>query len=122
MKTKLKLKLNTFLTYGFLILVTEIIFKLFVFHRIGFTSLIYTMIFSLPIVFFLTILTNIFKSKISRIIYYSTLVIITLLYEFQYVFYKLFSVFFSFHTIGLAGQAADFKNIIVDSIKMYYDK
>lgn len=120
MKTKLKLKLNTFLTYGFLILVTEIIFKLFVFHRIGFTSLIYTMIFSLPIVFFLTILTNIFKAKISRIIYYSTLVIITLLYEFQYVFYKLFSVFFSFHTIGLAGQAADFKNIIVDSIKMYY--
>ena len=120
MKTKLKLKLNTFLTYGFLILLTEIIFKLFVFHRVGFVSLIYTVLFSLPIIFFLTILTNVFKPKVSKIIYYSTIVIITLLYEFQYVFYKLFSVFFSFHTIGLAGQAADFKNIIVDSIKMYY--
>ena len=120
MKTKLKLKLNTFITYGFLILVTEIIFKLFVFHRIGFVSLIYTMLFSLPIVFLLTILTNVFNQKVNKIIYYVTLVIITLLYEFQYVFYKLFSVFFSFHTIGLAGQAADFKNIIFDSIKLYY--
>lgn len=120
MKTKLKLKLNTFMSYGFLLLVTEIVFKLFVFHRVGFVSLLYTIIFSMPIALLLTILTNVFNTKASKIIYYITLVLITLLYEFQYVFYKLFSVFFSFHTIGLAGQAADFKNIIVDSIKMYY--
>ena len=120
MKTKLKLKLNTFMTYGFLILLTEIIFKLFIFHKVSIISLLYTIIFSMPIVLFLTILTNVFKPKASKIIYYTTLGIITFLYEFQYVFYKLFSVFFSFHTIGLAGQAADFKNIIADSIKLYY--
>ena len=120
MKTKLKLKLNTCITYGLLIFLTEIIFKILMFRKVAFTSMLYTIIFSLPIVFLLTLITNIFKEKASKIIYYITIVLITLLYEFQFVFYKLFSVTFSFHTIGLAGQAADFKNIIVDSIKSYY--
>ena len=68
----------------------------------------------------LTLITNLFNKKVSKVIYYISIFLITLLYLFQYVFYKLFSVTFSFHTIGLAGQAADFKSIIIDSIKMYY--
>ena len=120
MKNKYNLKLNTFYTYSFLIIVTEIIFKALMFHKINLSSLMYTILFSIPIISFLTIVTNLTKKKISKIIYYVTSVLITLLFLFQYIFYKLFSVTFSFHTIGLAGQAADFKNIIVDSIKMYY--
>ena len=89
------------------------------FHKVSIISMIYTIIFSLPIVLLLTLITNVFKEKVNKIIYYATLGIITFLYEFQYVFYKLFSVTFSFHTIGLANQAADFKNIIVDSVKTY---
>lgn len=120
MKSNRKFKLNTFYTYGFLILVSEIIFKILMFHKLSISSLLYTLVFSLPIIFVLTLLTNVFNKKVSKIIYYPTLILITLLFLFQYVFYKLFSVTFSFHTIGLAGQAADFKSIIVDSIKMYY--
>lgn len=116
---KNKLKLNTFNTYAFLIFFTEIIFKILMFHKVSIISMIYTIIFSLPIVLLLTLITNVFKEKVNKIIYYATLGIITFLYEFQYVFYKLFSVTFSFHTIGLANQAADFKNIIVDSVKTY---
>ena len=115
-----KIKLNTFITYSFLIIVTEIIFKILMFHKLNIISLLYTIIFSLPIITLLGILTNLTKKKITIIIYYITLVFITFLYLFQYVFYKLFSVTFSFHTIGLAGQAADFKSIVVDSVKMYY--
>ena len=115
-----KIKLNTFITYSFLIIVTEIIFKILMFHKLNIISLLYTIIFSLPIITLLGILTNLTKKKITIIIYYITLVFITFLYLFQYVFYKLFSVTFSFLTIGLAGQAADFKSIVVDSIKMYY--
>lgn len=115
-----KISLYTFVSYSFLIIITEIIFKLLMFHKVSIVSLIYTVIFSLPIISFLFIFTNIFSKKVNKIIYYITSVLITILYLFQYVFYKLFSVTFSFHTIGLAGQAADFKSIIVDSIKAYY--
>ena len=115
-----KFKLNTFVTYSFLVIVTEIIFKCLMFHKLSISSMLYTVVFSLPIITILTIITNLTKKKFSKIFYYSTLVLITFLYLFQYVFYRLFSVTFSFHTIGLAGQAADFKSIIVDSVKMYY--
>ncbi|MCR5787762.1 MAG: LTA synthase family protein, partial [Bacilli bacterium] len=60
------------------------------------------------------------KEKISKIIFYTSIILITFLFEFQFVFYKLFSVVFSFHTLGLADQAVDFTNIIVDSVKMYF--
>ena len=120
MKNKLNFKLNTLCMYSFLIIATEIIFKALMFHRVSCLSMIYTIIFSLPIILILTLITNLFNKKVSKVIYYISIFLITLLYLFQYVFYKLFSVTFSFHTIGLAGQAADFKSIIIDSIKMYY--
>lgn len=120
MKRILNKKSNTLCAYSFLIISLEIIFKLLMFHRINLDSILYTIIFSLPIILFFTILTNFFREKINKIIFYVSLFLITFLYLFQYVFYRLFSVTFSFHTIGLANQAADFSSIIIDSIKMYY--
>lgn len=120
MKQIFNKKSNTLYAYSFLILSLEIIFKFLMFHKADFVSVLYTIIFSFPIILFLTILTNFFREKISRIIFYVSIFIITFLYLFQYIFYRLFSVVFSFHTIGLADQAVDFTNIIVDSIKMYY--
>lgn len=120
MKKILKFKTNTLLAFSFLILSLEIIFKLLVFHGISFGSFIYTLIFSLPIILIFTILTNVFPKKASKIIFYISIFFITFLHLFQYVFYRLFSVTFSFNTLGLANQAADFKSIIVDSVKMYF--
>lgn len=120
MKKLLNSKSNTFYAYSFLIISLELIFKVLIFHKLSVDSCLYTLIFSLPIILILTILTNIFRDRFSKIIFYSTSIIITILFLFQYVFYRLFSVFFSFHTIGLANQAADFSNIIIDSIKMYF--
>lgn len=120
MKQIFNKKSNTLYAYSFLILSLEIIFKFLMFHKADFVSVLYTIIFSFPIILLLTILTNFFREKISRIIFYVSIFIITFLYLFQYIFYRLFSVVFSFHTIGLADQAVDFTNIIIDSIKMYY--
>jgi len=120
MKRLLNSKSNTFYEYSFLVISIEMIFKLLIFKNISLDSFLYTLIFSLPIILLLTIITNIFREKVSKIIFYTSTVLITLLFLFQYVFYRLFSVFFSFHTIGLANQAADFSNIIIDSIKMYF--
>ena len=120
MKKLLNKKSNTLYAYIFLILALEIIFKILVFHKVTLVSVLYTCIFSFPIIMLLTLLTNFFYEKISKIIFYISIFLITFLYLFQYVFYRLFSVTFSFNTLGLANQAADFSNIIIDSIKMYF--
>ena len=120
MKRVFNKKSNTLYQYSFLIISLEIIFKLLMFHKITIESTLYTIIFSLPIILILTIITNFFHEKINKIIFYISIYLITFLYLFQYIFYRLFSVVFSFHTIGLANQAVDFTSIIVDSVKMYY--
>ena len=120
MKRLMNKKSNTLYAYAFLILSLEIIFKFLLFHHVEFINILYSIIFSMPIILILTLITNIFREKISKIIFYISIGLITFLYLFQYVFYRLFSVVFSFHTIGLANQAADFTNIIVDSVKMYF--
>ena len=120
MKKILKFKTNTLVAYSFLILSLELIFKLLMFHGMSFGSFVYTFLFSLPIILVLSILTNLLPKKAGKIIFYVTIFLITFLYLFQYVFYRLFSVTFSFNTLGLANQAADFTNIIVESVKTYF--
>ena len=113
-------KSNTMYAYSFYILAMEIILKLLMFHKFSFDSVVHTILFSMPIIMLLTLLTNLFGKKISKVIFYTSLGIIEFIFLFQYVFYRLFSVSFSFHTIGLADQAVDFSSIIIDSIKMYF--
>ena len=120
MKRLFNKKSNTMYAYCFYILVMEILFKLLVFHKLSVESILYTIIFSMPIIMLLTLLTNIFGRKISKVIFYTSIGIMQFLYLFQYVFYRLFSVTFSFHTLGLADQAVDFSSIIIDCLKMYY--
>ena len=120
MKKILNSKSNTLYSYTFLMLSLELIFKALMFHEISFINILYTFIFSMPIIMLLSLITNLFREKISKIIFYISIFLITFLYLFQYVFYRLFSVTFSFNTLGLANQAADFTNIIFEAIKNYF--
>lgn len=120
MRKIFNIKSNTLYSFAFLIISLEIILKLLMFHGLNVSSVLYTIIFSMPIILLLSIITNFFNGRINKILYYIFVILITFLFLFQYVFYKLFSVTFSFHTLGLANQAVDFKNIIVESIKMYF--
>ena len=79
-------------------------------------GLIYTTIFLIPFIILFTILTKAFNEKVNKIIMTILLAIITIYYEVQLIFYGLFSVPFSFSTIGLASQAFDFVSIIKDAI------
>lgn len=120
MRRILNSKSNTLYAYMFLILSLEIIFKLLMFHELTVVSCLYTLIFSMPVIMILSLITNLFREKISKIIFYVSIFLITILFMFQYVFYRLFSVTFSFNTLGLANQAVDFTNIIVESVKAYF--
>lgn len=74
------------------------------------------LIFTIPIIILLTALIKSFSDKINKILLFIIIGIITVYFEVQYIFYNLFSVPFSFSTIGLADQALDFTSIIKDAI------
>lgn len=94
----------------------ELIAKMVIAKHILNNGLIYMLIFTLPIALLFTLMTKSFKFKINKIIMFILTAICTIYFEVQYIFYNLFSVPFSFSTIGLADQALDFTSIIKDAI------
>lgn len=105
---------------GFLVLYLEIIFKILVLKNMEFGDIIYTIIFSIPKILFLTLICSPFKEKGSKIAMITVSCIITLYFLIQLIFFKLFSVPFSFSTLGLAENALGFTDIIADAIKSYF--
>ena len=77
-------------------------------------------IFTIPIILLITLLTKVFKPKTNRILSIILVLIITLLFEIQYVYFTLFSVPFSFSSIGMADQALDFITVIKDTLIKYW--
>jgi len=110
------LKLNPFIYFLLSILYLEILSKIVIAKQIFNIGLLYMIIFTIPIILLLMILTKAFKEKTNKIILFILMGIITIYFEIQYIFYNLFSVPFSFSTIGLADQALDFTSIIKDAI------
>ena len=88
--------------YGitFLVIYLEIIFKAIVLKKIDLTDTLYTIFFSMQAIVIINLICTIFKEKISKIIYIVISLILTIYYGFQTVFFKLFSIPFSFSTIG----------------------
>jgi len=98
----------------FLIFYLELLTKIFISKSIN--GIFYTFLFSLPVIFFFYLLMNIGKDKGNKIICYITTILLIFYYGFQSIFCKLFSNIFSFSSIGMAGNALDFKNIALDAI------
>lgn len=105
---------------AFLIMYLEIIFKVLVLKSIGIGDIFYTFIFSVPIILLLTLLCGAINEKASKIVTIVISCLITLYFLIQLIFFKLFSVPFSFSTLGIAGNALDFTDIIFDAIKSYF--
>ena len=110
------LKIHPFIYFIISITYLEIIMKYIVTGKILNTGLIYTLIFTIPIILLLTILTKSFNQIVNKILTIISMLLITVYFEIQYIFYNLFSTPFSFSTIGLADQALDFTDIIQDAI------
>ncbi len=111
-----KIKIHPFIYLFISILFLEILSKIVIAKHLLNIGLLYMIIFTLPIILLLTILTKSFSEKINKIILFIIMGIITVYFEVQYIFYNLFSLPFSFSTIGLADQALDFTSIIKDAI------
>ena len=98
----------------FLVLYLEILSKIFITKSIN--GLFLTLLFSIPLILILFLLTNIFKNKGNKVLTYIITIIFIFYYCFQFFFNRLFSNIFSFNTLGLASNALDFTNIIFDII------
>ena len=109
-------KVNKLVFYSFLVLYLELVYKIAVYHHIWGINLIYTLLFSIPIIFIITLLDSLAKPKINKIFSFIFTSIFCIYFIFQYIFYSLFSVPFSFQTIALANQALDFTNIIAGAL------
>ena len=101
---------------AFIIIYLEMIFKIAVLKSVRIDDIAFTLIFSVQIIMVLGLLCNVFKKRASKVILIVSTLILTLYFMVQTIFYKLFSVPFSFMTLGLAGNALDFTSIIKDAI------
>ena len=110
------MKKNQLFFYIFLVLYLEFSYKLSVYHHINGIDILYTILFSIPVIFILTLISSVFRNKANQVISLILTSFFCIYFIFSYIFYSLFSVPFSFETIGLASQALDFTNIIVDTL------
>ena len=118
MKEKLKnIKINPIIFYSFLIIYLELISRIFITKSPFGIGILYTIIFSLPIIVLLTLLSKLFNEKINKIIMIIITLIITIYFQVQFVFLELFPEPFAFTTIGLADQAADNFVLAINEIK-----
>ena len=102
------------------ILFLEIVTKRIMTGHIFNISLLYVLIFTIPFALLFTILTKLFNKKVNKVLLFIITGALVVYYEVQYIFFILFSVPFSFSTIGLADQAFDFVNVINDTIIAYF--
>ena len=109
-------KFSPFLVFSIFLIYYELIIKYIMLKRVVDIGLVYLVIFLLPICLLFTLLTKCFNKTVNKIIMYLLVIVLSIFFEVQLIFYRLFSLPFSFSTIGLADQALDFVNIVKDSI------
>ncbi len=108
-------KNNSILYWGFWIFYLEIIYKIFILKDIFSFSTLYVLIFSMLVVFCLSLLTSIFNKKINKVISIILLVAICILYLAQIVYYNFYYSIFSVFSLsaGGTGQVFEFWTMIL---------
>lgn len=110
----MKKKFSSIFYISFLVIYLEILVKIFITK--SFSGILFTLLFSIPLILILYLITNIFKRKGNIVLTYIISILLIFYYCFQFFFHRLFSNIFSFNTLGLASNALDFTNIIVDVV------
>lgn len=109
-------KINTIIYFYLQILFLEVVSKIIITGSFLNIGLLYLVVYSLPFSLIFFFITRLFKEKTNKKLTIIFSLIITIYFGFQYVFFTLFSVPFSFNTIGLANAVVEFKDIIKDTL------
>ena len=108
---------RTFFSWLFVFLFLEFIFMFFMYDTYQKDSIINIFYYSVINASVFSIIGQIFKGKINRIITSITLGILGLMFSIQCVFYKVFKVYFSLFNLGLSDQLKSFWK---DAIKLIF--
>jgi len=107
-------QINSFIYLFFCIIFFEFATKYLIFKTV--TSIGTVLLFSLFYIVIFSLFSGLFSEKLNKKIFFGIIIIMTFWFEFQYVFYALFNIPFSFFTISLASQAFDFFDIALGAI------
>ncbi len=104
-----------FLYYGILIYL-ELVFRFFCTEKFLPITFIHTLLYFLPISFLLTLITNLFKEKVNRILYFVCLFAFGFWYSVLLVYKRTFKVFFTINAVGLGDQLLSFMSDVFKAI------
>ena len=99
-----------------LIIYLEMLYKAIILKSGSVIDILYTALFSAQIILIINLICNLFKEKISKIILMIISLVITIWFGTQAVFFNLFSVPLSFSTLGLAGGALGYTDVVIEII------
>lgn len=95
----------------------EVVLHLLIYKNID-IKIIYPILFAIPFGLFLSFVIGLFSKKINRILLWLITVIACIIFNTQFIYYYIFKVFFSFQSLGLAGDAVtNFEAEIITAIK-----
>ena len=97
-----------------LIIYLEMLYKAVILKAGSVLDITYTLLFSAQIILIINLICNIFKEKVSKIILIILSTVITIWFGVQAVFFNLFSVPLSFSTLGLAGGALGYTDVVIE--------
>lgn len=103
-----------------MLLYFEIVTHLFIYNSID-SKIIFPIIFAFPVGLIFTILSGFFDKFVNTLIMWIVATVSYIIFALQLVYYNVFKVFFSFQSLGMAGEAMtefgeDFNNAIRSNI------
>ncbi len=110
----MKYKLKNLYWYGFLILYLESMYRIFIFNTFFNLDLLYLVLFSIPIITFFYLITNLFNEKVNRVLVILLSFIITVIFMAQAVYFNFYQSMFSvFSLMNGTGQVMAFAKDIL---------
>jgi phosphoglycerol transferase MdoB-like AlkP superfamily enzyme len=100
-----------------ILLYLELMIHLLIFKSID-IKFIYPILFALPAGSLLAFISGLFNKTVNKIIIWTFTAIICLVFSLQLIYFRIFKVFFSFQSLGIAGDAiSEFSSDIFTAIK-----
>ncbi|MHB8129359.1 MAG: hypothetical protein ACYDEX_10205, partial [Mobilitalea sp.] len=99
------------------LLYLELILHLLIYRSVE-MKIIYPLLFAIPLGFLLAFITGLFRSKTNKVLMWAITIGICIIFLTQLVYFSVFKVFFSFQSLGMAGDAiSEFGADITTAIK-----
>lgn len=99
-----------------LILYLEMLFKVVILKAASTFDVLFTLLCSMQIILILNLICNIFKEKVSKIIFIIISLILSVYFCIQAVFLNLYSIPLAFSTLNLVGGAMEYTDVLIETI------